>query len=162
MIKDLTKEECLNILKNNYVGRLGYISKKSPYIIPITYFYYNHASNSIICYSGEGHKIEAMRKNHAVSLEVDEIKSVNSWRSILVHGKFEELHGIDAKHLLHEFTQGVVKIINQEGKVHPHFISEFSNRLHLEKVAVVYRIKILEVTGKKRESKNSPKIVKRK
>ncbi len=152
MIKDLKKRECIDILKKNYIGRLGYISKNSPYIIPITYFYYDHSNNSIICYSGEGQKIDAMRKNHAVSLEVDEIESANSWRSVLVHGEFEELHQVDAKHLLHEFAEGVKNIIAKKEHTIPHAIREFSSKMHQEKIPIVYRIKILEVTGKRQKS----------
>jgi len=145
---DLKSPECIAILKNNYIGRLGYIAKNSPYIVPITYFYYDDSNNSIICYSGEGHKIEAMRKNHTVSLEVDEIKSANSWHSILVHGVFEEVSGIDAKHLLHEFAEGVKNIISKKEHTLPHAISEFSSKMHQEKIPIVFRIKIIEVTGK--------------
>ncbi len=148
---DLKSQECIAVLKNNYIGRLGYIAKGSPYIIPITYFYYDDSNNSIICYSGEGHKIEAMRKNHTVSLEVDEIKSVNSWRSILVHGVFEEIQGIDARHLLHEFAEGVKSIINEKEHTLPHAISDFSSKMHQEKIPIVFRIKILEITGKRKE-----------
>lgn len=148
---DLKSQECIAVLKNNYIGRLGYIAKGSPYIIPITYFYYDDSNNSIICYSGEGHKIEAMRKNHTVSLEVDEIKSANSWRSILVHGVFEEIQGIDARHLLHEFAEGVKSIIYEKEHTLPHAISDFSSKMHQEKIPIVYRIKILEITGKRKE-----------
>ena len=112
----------------------------------------DHSNNSIICYSGEGHKIEAMRKNHTVSLQVDEIDSVSKWRSVLVHGVFEELQGIDARHLLHEFAEGVKSIISKKEHTLPHAISDFSSKMHHEKIPIVYRIKILEVTGKQRKS----------
>ncbi len=149
---DLKTNHCIAILKNNYIGRLGYIAKNSPYIIPITYFYYDESNSSVICYSGEGHKIEAMRKNHTVSLEVDEIDSVNKWRSVLVHGVFEELQGIDARHLLHEFAEGVKGIITKKEHTLPNAISDFSSKMHQEKIPIVFRIKILELTGKQRQS----------
>ena len=148
---DLKTNQCIAILKHNYMGRLGYIAKNSPYIIPITYFYHEDANNSIICYSGEGHKIEAMRKNNSVSLEVDEIESVNKWRSVLVHGVFEELKGIDARHLLHEFAEGVKNIINEKEHTLHHTISDFSSKMNQEKIPIVFRIKILEITGKRKE-----------
>ncbi len=149
---DLKTNQCIAILKNNYLGRLGYIAKNSPYIVPITYFYYDDSNNSIICYSGEGHKIEAMRKNHSVSLQVDEIDSVNKWRSVLVHGVFEELKGIDARHLLHEFAEGVKSIISKNEPTMPHAIGDFSSKIHQEKIPIVYHIKILEITGKIRKA----------
>ncbi|NNL02147.1 MAG: flavin mononucleotide-binding protein, partial [Eudoraea sp.] len=106
----------------------------------------------IIGYSAEGHKIDAMRKNDLVSLEVEEIKSVNNWRSVNVHGTFEELQGIDAKYLLHEFAQKVKKLVEQKEGSHPEFISEFSSKLYGQGIPIVYRINIQEITGKYRNS----------
>ncbi|MGB5229662.1 MAG: pyridoxamine 5'-phosphate oxidase family protein, partial [Eudoraea sp.] len=138
MIKKLETKECIELLNNNYIGHLAFISQKEPYVLPITY-YYNQANNTIIAYSSEGHKVEAMRKNDTVSLEVEEIKSVNNWRSVHLHGTFEELQGIDAKYLLHEFTQNVKKIITRKEGVHPKFIGEFSSKLAEQGIPIVYR-----------------------
>ena len=110
MIKNLKAKESIHLLRDNYIGRLAFISQGNPYIVPITY-YYDETSNSILGYSAEGHKMNAMRKNRSVSLEVDEIISVNNWQSILAHGVFEELQGSEAKFLLHWFAQGVTNII---------------------------------------------------
>ena len=151
MIKKLETSECTELLNNNYIGHLAFIAHKEPHVIPITY-YYDQANNTIIGYSAEGHKIEAMRKNDIVSLEVEEIKSVNNWRSVQVHGMFEELQGIDAKYLLHEFAQNVKKIITRKEGSHPEFISEFSSKLSEQGIPIVYRININEITGKFREA----------
>lgn len=153
MIKDLDKKDCIELLQNNYIGRLAFISGETPYVIPITYYYYDEIDNCIISYALEGHKIDAMRENTSVSLEVDEIESVNKWKSVLILGAFEELSGIDAKNLLHEFSQGVKNLINldQEEK-DVQFIHEFSAKLGAEDSSpIVYRINIQEITGKFRE-----------
>lgn len=148
MIKDLGSGECIQLLCNNYIGHLAYIVGESPFVIPITY-YYDQSHNSIISYSLEGHKIDAMRKNRSVSLEVDEIESVNRWKSVLAHGKFEELSGIDAKNLLHEFSNGVKEIIHRKETKKLQFISESSSKLGPEGSSpIVYRIQLLEITGK--------------
>lgn len=149
MIKDLDSKECIKLLQHNYIGRLAYIMGKNPYVIPITYYYYDQADNSIISYSLEGHKIDAIRKKKLVSLEVGEIESVTRWKSVLVHGKFEELGGVHAKNLLHEFSQGVKEIINRDEDKNVQFIHEFSSKLGAEEASpIVYRIKINEITGK--------------
>lgn len=67
---DLTTSEYAGVLRNNYTGHLAYISKDRPYVIPVT-FYFNPTDNSIISYSAEGHKIDAMRINPSISLVVD-------------------------------------------------------------------------------------------
>ncbi len=151
MIKNLETEECFDLLRNNYLGHLAYISKGVPYVVPITYFY-DHANNCIISYSAEGYKIRAMRKKRSVSLQVEEIDSIHHWRSVLVHALFEELHQIDAKYELHEFAKGVKSIIERKENYRLSSISEFSSRLHARGIPIVYRLKIVEVTGKQRES----------
>lgn len=148
-MKDLTKKECLKLLSNNYIGRIAYISKGTPDILPITY-YYDPKQQSIITYSGEGGKIEAMRKNGSVSFQVDAITSVIEWKSVLLYGEYEELSGIDAKHLLHEFSEGVKKVILKKENANPQFIKEFSSKIDNDRTPIVYRINISEVKGKQR------------
>ena len=148
---DLTKSESNSILKNNYIGNLGFIAQQNPYVIPITY-YYDEESNSIISYSSEGHKIESMRKNKLVSFAVQEIESVNNWKSLLIHGTFEELKGIDAKQKLHNFSEGVKRIILRKEYKETEFISEFSSKLYSRGIPTVFRIVINEITGKRKET----------
>jgi nitroimidazol reductase NimA-like FMN-containing flavoprotein (pyridoxamine 5'-phosphate oxidase superfamily) len=149
MIKDLNTTEKTRILSDNYIGRLAFIEGGKPYIIPITY-YYDQANNTIISYASEGHKIFAMRKNDSVSLEVDEIKTVSNWQSVLVHGQFEELEGSEAKYQSHQFAEKVKEAISQKEKNTPQFISEFSSQIYSDGIPIVYRIKIDEISGKKR------------
>ena len=152
MIKDLKHKKCLELLHNKYIGRLAYVRGENPYVVPITYYYYDKEDNSIISYSLEGHKIDAMRKKQMVALVVDEIESITDWKSVLVQGEFEELSGIDARNLLHEFAKGVKEIINREQDKDVQFIHEFSSKLGAEDSSpIVYRIKIKKITGKWRK-----------
>jgi nitroimidazol reductase NimA-like FMN-containing flavoprotein (pyridoxamine 5'-phosphate oxidase superfamily) len=155
MINNLPTIEGIKLLKDNYIGHLGFISQGGPYIVPITYFY-DEESNSIISYSEEGHKISAMRQNTAVSLAVEEITSIEHWHSILAHGIFEELTGTDAKFKLHKFAEGVKGIISRKENKYPKFIRDFSSATHTEALPIVYQIKIQEITGKFRKG-NPPK-----
>ena len=150
-MNDITPNESIGILLNNYTGHLGYISQQSPYVIPTTYFY-DKEDHSIISYSATGHKIEAMRKNPAVSLLVEEIKSAKNWQSVLVHGTYEELQGSEAKFRLHRFTEGVKSVIKRNENRNTEFISEFSSKLYSRGIPIVYRIKISELTGKRKET----------
>ena len=93
-----------------------------------------------------------MRKNPLVSLCVDEIYSVTDWQSILVHGTFEELSSINAKHMLRQFSNGVKSIINKEPDKNGQFISEFSAKLEKGRPPLVFFISINGISGKKRES----------
>lgn len=154
MIKDLNTTEGLKVLKENYTGRLAFIAQGRPYVLPITYFY-DETNNTIISYTGNGHKLNAMRLNNSVSLQVDKIESANNWQSVLIHGVFEELSGSDARYQLHQFATGVKNIIEEREKKDVHFISEFSSKISSGEIPIVYRLRIMEVTGKFRSSEGN-------
>ncbi|MEP2281463.1 pyridoxamine 5'-phosphate oxidase family protein [Maribacter sp.] len=149
MRRNLNQQECITLLTQNYIGRLAYISGGCPHIVPITYFY-DLETNTITSYSSEGHKIEEMRKNTAVCLAIDEITSIADWKSVLLQGTFEELSRIDAKHMLHEFSEGVKKVIATNYGEHPKCISEFSAKIDTEDAPIIFRININELKGKLR------------
>ncbi|WP_179336688.1 pyridoxamine 5'-phosphate oxidase family protein [Winogradskyella ludwigii] len=149
MFRTLTEKESIALLMLNYIGSLSYIHRDKPFVVPITYFF-DMENSVIIGYSGEGHKIDAMRKNKNVSMNVLDIDSVNSWKSVLVHGTFEELSGSASKAKLHQFSLGVKDlIINKEFKKLD-FISEFSSKINSDKMPVVFQINVIEITGKMR------------
>lgn len=152
MVKDLEIEECLEILGDNYLGHLGYISGKDPFVTTVTY-YYDAEEKSIISYSTKGHKIDAMRKYEHVSLYVEHVKSIQDWSSVLVHGIFEELVGSAAKKYIHKFAHGVQDTIERVKGEKTKFIGDFSSRLQERKMPIVYRIQIRAITGKIRTPK---------
>lgn len=151
MFINLEDREIKFILENNYIAHLGYIYQNRPYVVPITY-YFDKESNSVICYSGAGHKMNAMRKNTAVSLQVSEINTVTDWKSVMLHGTFEQHFGSDAKAYLHKFSLGVKDVILKQEHKKADFISEFSSKIHNEDTPSVFTISIEELTGKKRKS----------
>jgi nitroimidazol reductase NimA-like FMN-containing flavoprotein (pyridoxamine 5'-phosphate oxidase superfamily) len=150
MIITLNTSENAYILHTNYLGSLGYIYNNKPFIVPITYFY-NEEQHNIICYSGYGHKISALRKTNEVSLYVSVINSVNSWESVLVQGVYEEHTGSNAKAILHQFSTGVKKIILNQEQRRLNFINQFSSRIYNDDIPIVFTINIEGITGKRRE-----------
>ena len=151
MIRTLNEKENARLLETNYIGHLAYIYKSMPFVVPITY-YFEMESNTIICYSAEGQKITAMRKNNNVALEVSEIDSVNDWKSILVHGTYEELEGIKASARLHDFSLGVKSLIINKKLRKLDFINQFSSKINKEDSSIVFHINIESITGKMRMS----------
>lgn len=151
MIRTLNKKESTKLLESNYIGYLSYIYKDQPYMAPITYFF-DKKNNVIIGYSAEGHKINAMRKNNNVSLGVSDIESVNSWKSVLVQGKFSELKGSTAKAQLHIFSLGVKDLIINKEHRKLDFISEFSSKIYKDDLPVVFQIQVEEITGRLRQN----------
>lgn len=149
-IRNMETSECLRLLGDNYIGRLAYISGGAPHINPITY-YHDAEEKSILSYSSPGYKIEAMEKHGSVAFLVDDIRSVQQWRSVLVQGNFEELEGSTAKKYLHRFAEGVKRTIAQKEGEAPKFIKDFSSRLQEREIPIVYRIHITDMEGKFRE-----------
>ncbi|WP_111683413.1 pyridoxamine 5'-phosphate oxidase family protein [Winogradskyella tangerina] len=149
MIKSLDFQRCSEVLKNNYIGYLSYISNKRPYTIPITYFY-NEKERYIICYSGNGHKIDAMRKQPNISLAVAEIYTNNKWQSVLAHGQYHEIDGGPAKLYLHEFSLGIKDIVLRKERRDLDYISEFSSKIYNMEIPIVFLINVDDITGKSR------------
>lgn len=145
MVKTMNTSKCKLLLSQNYIGHLGYISQNRPFVVPITYFF---KDDQIICYSGEGHKITAMRLHEPVALEVSDITSVKQWTSVAVHGRFQELSGPDAKAKLHEFSLGVKDVILKSEHRDLDFISEFSAKVESNEIPTVFIINIDGLTGK--------------
>ncbi|MGR7813752.1 pyridoxamine 5'-phosphate oxidase family protein [Lacinutrix undariae] len=149
MFKNLEEREIDYILENNYIGQLAYIYNGKPFIVPITYFF-DKDNNTIICYSGDGHKMNAMRKNPEVSLLVSDIDNITSWKSVLSHGIFEEYFESEAKAYLHQFSLGIKDIILEKEHSKANFISDFSSKIYKDDIPTVFIIKIKSKVGKKR------------
>ena len=83
------------------VGRLGCARDNQPYIVPIS-FYFDPAGRCLYSFATAGQKIDWMRSNPRVCLEVDEIGDEFHWNSVLVIGRFEELVAYHADGDAHE------------------------------------------------------------
>lgn len=148
MITPLQENEISALLARNYIGRIGYIGDDGmPHILPVTY-YFDQENNYLISYSGEGHKIDAMRQKPFVCVEVEEIEHLNSWDTVLLYGKYEEVHGADARHVLHVFSRGVAEVIRQQTGETPQQLKEFSRPASESNHPVVYRIRVQKAEGK--------------
>ena len=88
-IKELTTEECFEVLAAKRVGRLACARENQPYIVPF-HFVFDGGKN---CYavSTLGQKIEWMRANSLVCVEVDDIENQFEWTSLVVFGRYQEL-----------------------------------------------------------------------
>ena len=88
LIKDMTVKECQEILAHTGIGRLACVQNNLPYIVPI---YFAYGPDHLYGFTTVGRKIEWMRLNPSVCVEVDEITSHTSWTSVIVSGRYEEL-----------------------------------------------------------------------
>ena len=88
MINEMTEKECRDILVRTSIGRLGCSQDNQPYVVPIFLAY-----EPDYCYvlSTFGQKIEWMRANPKVCIEIDEIANESDWVSVILNGHYEEL-----------------------------------------------------------------------
>ena len=88
LITKLRSKDCRELLARLGFGRLACSSNNRPYIVPI-YFVYDR--ERLYCFSTIGQKIEWMRENPLVCVEVDEIRAHDDWSSVVVLGKYVEI-----------------------------------------------------------------------
>ena len=88
VINEMTEKECRDILERTSIGRLGCSQDNQPYVVPIFLAY-----KPDYCYvlSTFGQKIEWMRANPKVCIEIDEIANESDWVSVILNGHYEEL-----------------------------------------------------------------------
>ena len=93
VIQEMTREECLQVLKTTRLARLACAFENQAYVVPVYLAYYAPPDEEA-CFYGfttPGQKVEWMRANSLVCVEVDEVKSYDEWVSVIVLGRYEEL-----------------------------------------------------------------------
>ncbi|WP_431323265.1 pyridoxamine 5'-phosphate oxidase family protein [Rhizobium sp. YTU87027] len=94
-LRNMTQAECLETLNGAHYGHLACCNEGQPYLVP-TYFAFK--ARVAYSFSMPGRKVEWMRKNPNVCLQVEEWLSEGSWKSVVVNGRFQELPDDDAWH----------------------------------------------------------------
>lgn len=89
-IQELNAGECSEVLSRSQLGRLACARVDQPYVVPI-YFSYDAEHSCLYAMSMLGQKVQWMRENPKVCLEVEDIKDKNHWTTILVFGRYQEL-----------------------------------------------------------------------
>jgi nitroimidazol reductase NimA-like FMN-containing flavoprotein (pyridoxamine 5'-phosphate oxidase superfamily) len=87
-INEMTAEECSALLAHATVARLGCSFEDQPYVVPI---YFAYESGYIYVFSTLGQKVQWMRANPKVCVQIDEIHSESEWASVVASGDYEEL-----------------------------------------------------------------------
>ena len=83
MLRELNDTQIEALLEDQVIGRIGCHSAETMYVVPVNYVY---DGTNIYCHSAQGMKIDMMRKNPQVCFEVDKIKDVTNWESVIAWG----------------------------------------------------------------------------
>jgi nitroimidazol reductase NimA-like FMN-containing flavoprotein (pyridoxamine 5'-phosphate oxidase superfamily) len=93
IIQELSREECFAALAQTRLGRLACAREDQPYVLPC-FFVYDRPTldeDYLYSFSSMGQKIEWMRANPLVCVELDEVTNCDQWMSLVVFGHYEEL-----------------------------------------------------------------------
>ena len=90
LIEELTRQASLDLLARTRLGRLACAQGAQPYVVP-SYFTYDARNSHLYSFSTVGRKIDWMRANPLVCVEVDEVVSAQEWVSVIAFGRYEEL-----------------------------------------------------------------------
>ena len=89
-IHEMSRDECLRVLAGARLARLACARENQPYVVPV-YLAYHEASGCLYGFTTPGQKVEWMRANPLVCVELDEIAAYDQWVSVIVTGRYEEL-----------------------------------------------------------------------
>jgi nitroimidazol reductase NimA-like FMN-containing flavoprotein (pyridoxamine 5'-phosphate oxidase superfamily) len=93
IIQEISREECYAALAHMRLGRLACAREGQPYVVPCFFAYERSTLDEdyLYSFSSMGQKIEWMRGNPLVCVELDEVTNLDQWTSIVVFGHYEEL-----------------------------------------------------------------------
>ncbi len=146
MLGLLNNEEIDKLLREQNIGRIACYADDKIYLVPVTYIY---DGEFIIGHTNEGTKVNMMRKNPNICFETDNVEDIFNWRSVIVRGIYEELQGDEAAIGFKKLYDGLSPQMKSNEALHPH---EANKSIHKRDIsldsAIVYRIRILEKTGR--------------
>ncbi len=145
MLGTLDSTAAETLLSEQLIGRIGCYANNKVYVIPISYAYYK---GYIYCHSLEGLKIQMMRQNAHVCFEVDNLKDVSNWQSVVCWGAFEELTDEKSRH------EGIEILLNRVVPFTASALAEITPdwpfvASELNKIpGVIFRIKVEEKSSR--------------
>ena len=88
VIQEMTEGACRATLAGGNVARLACARDNQPYIVPV---HIDLEGDYLYGYASLGQKVQWMRLNPLVCVEIDELKNKTTWTSVVVFGHYEEL-----------------------------------------------------------------------
>jgi nitroimidazol reductase NimA-like FMN-containing flavoprotein (pyridoxamine 5'-phosphate oxidase superfamily) len=150
IIREMSREECLRVLAGAKVARIACAKENQPYVVPVFLVYQGPPGGEACLYgfTTPGQKIEWMRSNPLVCVEIDEVSSSTRWLSVIAFGHYEELHEgdghSDERSSAHQILQSQAMWWEPASAAH-------AARVHRDPAApfvpVFYRVRLSTITG---------------
>lgn len=144
MIEKLNKKDIESLLQEQFIARLGFQADGKTYVVPINYVY---DGTYLYAHAIEGRKMNMMRKNPKVCVEVDDYTDMWRWKTVIAWGQFEELS--DSTQKLKALNMLLQRELPLQTTSHMHLTASwpFSDDELEEVEGVVYRIKLGRKSG---------------
>jgi len=98
----------------------------------------------IYSHSENGKKLNMMRSNPSICVQVDDVRDFFHWKSVIAWGNFEELKGIEASSGMRLLLQNILR--KQESSQEPSSLEiDFSSILE---TSTIFRMKPRKITGR--------------
>jgi nitroimidazol reductase NimA-like FMN-containing flavoprotein (pyridoxamine 5'-phosphate oxidase superfamily) len=145
MLGKLDAAEIENLLARQVLGRIACHADDRTYIVPISYVY---DGTYVYAHAKEGMKINMMRKNPKVCFEVDEMKDMANWKSVVAWGEYEELiQKKERNDALKKLVDRILPIVSSETThLSPHWPFPSDDMSNMK--GIVFQIKLNEKTGR--------------
>jgi uncharacterized protein len=144
VIHELTAPECREVLARVSVARLACCRGEQPYVVPV-FLYFDGEGECLYGFAAVGQKIDWMRSNPRVCVEVDDVGDQMHWTTVLAFGRYEEVgdsapDDIARRRALHLFQRRPNWWLPGTGK------REGGTEHH---TALIYRIRIERLSGRR-------------
>jgi nitroimidazol reductase NimA-like FMN-containing flavoprotein (pyridoxamine 5'-phosphate oxidase superfamily) len=93
-------------------------------------------------------KIEMMRKNPDVCVEVDHMENMANWRSVIAWGTFRELEGEEAMSSMHRLIDRLTPLLSSVMSQPTHGLEATHGADTAGRSVVIYRIDFQRKTGR--------------
>ena len=140
MSREMTVEEVEAFVQREVVARIGCHAGGETYVVPVAYAFRDGA---LYCVSHEGRKLEMMRTNPRVCVEIDQVAHLGSWTSVIAWGTFDELEGDEADRGAAIAAERLGSLVSD-----PESRRRLEEALRKEPVPVIYRIRNDRMTGR--------------
>jgi uncharacterized protein len=151
VIHELTPAESMELLGRAAHGRLGCARHDQPYVVPF-FFYLDPTEECLYSVSALGQKIDWMRSNPKVCVEVDQVLDQFNWTTVVAFGRYEEVG--DSRQEQDERRRAYELFQQRSAWWLPGLGKLASGEEH--NIPIVYRIRIDRVTGRRATRLDSP------
>ncbi len=136
--RDLDAAECQALLARHIVGRLAVSLRDRLDILPIHYIY---DDGWLYGRTAAGNKLEVVEHNRWVAFEVDEVRGLFDWESVVIKGGFYLLRKEGSEHEQRLYARGLALV----RRLVPEALTSHDP---LPERAIIFRIHVDEMTGR--------------